>query len=197
MALTTFHNTPGQSFAFYNTKQESNLQSIPCNGIALPIELFANLPRSAAPVASCLVRHKIQHSYCLLPCGLLNDSSSLPLTVQLLTCYIAFLRKQSDSVTTCWSSAFNSLVCCSSATTASWNSTIVSVPILSDYNTVLLPTAFLQTGVAFAFGSESTLTQACLDGPLLAQVYRKPCFGTVACLTLMDAKPPIYSFCYF
>lgn len=32
---------------------------------------------------------------------------------------------------------------------------------------------------------ESTLTQACLDGPLLAQVYRKPCFGTVACLTLI------------
>ena len=94
------------------------------------------------------------------------------------------LLAHSDSVTTCWSSAFNSLVCCSSATTASWNSTIVSVPILSDYNTVLLPTALLQTELAFGFNTESSLTQACLDGPLLAAVCRKPAFGCITALTL-------------
>jgi hypothetical protein len=146
---------------------------------------FANPPRSAVPVASRLVRRKIQHSYCLLPCGLLNDSSSLPSSVQLWTCYIAFLREQSDSATTGWSLVFNSLVCCSLATTASWNSPTGSVPILSDYNTVLLPTAFLWTGVAFGALPESTLTPACLDGPLLAAVYGKPAFGCIAALTLI------------
>ena len=84
-----------------------------------------------------------------MPCELLNGSSSLPSSVQLLHCYVAFACG-SDSVTTGWSLVFNSLVCCSLATTASWNSPTGSVPILSDYNTVLLPTAFLRTGLAFA-----------------------------------------------
>lgn len=33
--------------------------------------------------------------------------------------------------------------------------------------------------------TESSLTQACLDGPLLATVYRKPAFGRVTTLTLI------------
>ena len=68
--------------------------------------------------------------------------NSCTATLPLLAC--------SDSVTTGWSLVFNSLVCCSSATTAFWNSPTGSVPILSDYNTILLPTAFLRTGLAFA-----------------------------------------------
>ena len=95
---------------------------------------------------------------------------------------------------TSWSLAFVSLVCCSSATTASWNSPTGSVPILSDYNTNLLPTAFLRTGLAFGVATESSLTLACLVGLLRAAVYRKPAFGCVTALTLMDAKPPILIF---
>lgn len=49
-----------------------------------------NLPRSAAPVASYLVRYEIQHSSCLLPCGLLNRISSLPSSVQLSYYRFAF-----------------------------------------------------------------------------------------------------------
>jgi hypothetical protein len=37
VVLSIFHNAPGQSFAFVNTKQGSNLQSIPFNGIGLPL----------------------------------------------------------------------------------------------------------------------------------------------------------------
>jgi len=51
---------------------------------------IANLPRCAAPVAPYLVRYRIQHTSCLLPCGLLNHASSLPSSVQLLHCYLAF-----------------------------------------------------------------------------------------------------------
>jgi len=49
-----------------------------------------NLPRSAAPVAPYLVRYRIQHSSCLSPCGILNRISSLPSSVQLLCCQLAF-----------------------------------------------------------------------------------------------------------
>ena len=58
----------------------------------ITIMQFANLPRCAAPVASCLVRHKIQHTSCLSACGLLNDTSSLrlyPSTLVLLDCLSA------------------------------------------------------------------------------------------------------------
>jgi hypothetical protein len=39
-------------------------------------------------------------------------------------------------------------------------------------------------GTCFRCKSESSLTQACLDGPLLAAVCRKPAFGCIAALTL-------------
>lgn len=61
---------------------------------------------------------------------------------------------------------------------------IGSDAILSDCTHNLLDTAFLRTGVAFASKSESTLTPACLDGPLLAAVYGKPALGVVTYLTL-------------
>lgn len=76
VALTTFHNVPGQSFAF-NIKEGFEPSPIPFNGIALPLSYLRNLPRCAVPVAPCLVRHSIQHTTCLSSCGLLNGSSSL------------------------------------------------------------------------------------------------------------------------
>lgn len=53
------------------------------------------LPRCAAPVASNLVRYEIQHTYCLLACGLLDHTSrflcfSLNEAHNLWYCYIAF-----------------------------------------------------------------------------------------------------------
>ncbi len=81
--LSTFHNIPEQSFAFWFAKLESNqLPTFP-KKVALPNELFANLPRCAVPVAPYLVRYRIQHTSCLLPCELLNGFSSLPSSVQL------------------------------------------------------------------------------------------------------------------
>jgi len=69
----------------------------------------ANPLRSAAPVAPYLVRYRIQHSYCLLPCGLLNDTSQIRgLTLLRLCCYFAFACG-SDSVTTSWSSVLVSV----------------------------------------------------------------------------------------
>jgi len=51
----------------------------------------ANPLRSAAPVAPYLVRYRIQHSNCLLSCGLLNVVSSFrlfssPSTITMLHC---------------------------------------------------------------------------------------------------------------
>lgn len=45
------------------------------NQMLYQIEQIANLPRCAAPVASYLVRYKIQHTSCLSSCGLLNVTS--------------------------------------------------------------------------------------------------------------------------
>jgi len=52
---------------------------------------FANLLRCAVPVAPYLVRYRIQHTYCLLPCGLLNHTSRIgskcpPSSFVLLSC---------------------------------------------------------------------------------------------------------------
>ena len=155
----------------------------------------ANLPWCAVPVAPYLVRYRIQHTTCLSPCGILNDTSSLRCNPSTLVLLQAFLREQSDSVTISWSSVFNSLVCCSSATTASWNSTIGSGPILSDYNTVLLPTAFLRTGLAFGLLRVKSNPDLFRWTALLQRRYVGiPALGALLHLPLMDAKPPILIF---
>ena len=75
VALSAFYSIPEQTFAFiyYNAGLEpTTIRSIfRCS----TIELIANLPRCAAPVASYLVRYKIQHTSCLSSCGLLNVTS--------------------------------------------------------------------------------------------------------------------------
>lgn len=87
--LSTFHMLPEQSFAFdYQRRIWTFADSL--EGNCSTTELFANLPRCAAPVAPYLVRYRIQHTSCLLPCGLLNHASSFPSSVQLLHCYLAF-----------------------------------------------------------------------------------------------------------
>ena len=59
--LSTFHVALEQSFAFYiQTRSWTQIDSL--RDCCFTIKQFANLPRSAAPVASCLVRHKIPHS---------------------------------------------------------------------------------------------------------------------------------------
>lgn len=65
----------GADFRFYNTMTELNRHLLRHKSVALTIELIANLPRCAAPVASYLVRYKIQHTSCLSSCGLLNVTS--------------------------------------------------------------------------------------------------------------------------
>ena len=87
--LSTFHMLPEQSFAFVvQYRSWTYIDSLLWNW--LTISQIANLPRCAAPVAPYLVRYRIQHTSCLLPCGLLNHASSLPSSVQLLHCYLAF-----------------------------------------------------------------------------------------------------------
>ncbi len=88
--LSTFHMLPEQSFAFCFAKLELNQLPIVHQTIALPDELFANLPRCAAPVAPYLVRYRIQHTSCLLPCGLLNHTSRIRGYLPRLYCYLAF-----------------------------------------------------------------------------------------------------------
>lgn len=84
VALTTFHNVPGQSFAFMI--QNRNWTYIdPFQWDCITVMQFANLLRCAVPVAPYLVRYSIQHTDCLLPCGLLNVTSSIRgLTLPLL-----------------------------------------------------------------------------------------------------------------
>lgn len=67
----------GAVFRFLLYKLGIEPRSTVLKNSCLTIRQFANLPRSAAPVASCLVRHKIQHSSCLLPCELLNHASRI------------------------------------------------------------------------------------------------------------------------
>ena len=87
--LSTFHMLPEQTFAFVvQYRSWTCIDSL--RGNCITIMQIANLPRCAAPVAPYLVRYRIQHTSCLLPCGLLNHASSLPSSVQLLHCYLAF-----------------------------------------------------------------------------------------------------------
>ena len=78
--LSTFHNIPEQSFAFC-IKEGFEPSPIPPKWNCSTTELFANLPRCAVPVAPYLVRYRIQHTSCLLPCELLNGFSSFPSSV--------------------------------------------------------------------------------------------------------------------
>ena len=99
VALSAFNSIPEQSFAFY-IKEGFEPSPIPVKMELLYHWAICDLLRCAAPVAPYLVRYRIQHTYCFLPCGLLNGSSSLPSSVQLLHCYHAF-PCGSDSVATC------------------------------------------------------------------------------------------------
>ena len=82
--LSTFHNIPEQSFAFYGCKSRNWTCYLHILKMLLyQMSYFANLPRCAVPVAPYLVRYRIQHTSCLLPCELLNGFSSLPSSVQL------------------------------------------------------------------------------------------------------------------
>ena len=87
--LSIFHIAPDQSFAFViQIRNWTWIDSL--RDCCFTFKQFANLPRCADPVAPYLVRYRIQHTSCLLPCGLLNHASSLPSSVQLLHCYLAF-----------------------------------------------------------------------------------------------------------
>ena len=87
--LTTFHMLPEQSFAFVY-QNRSWTYADPLEEDCSTAELFANLPRCAAPVAPYLVRYRIQHTSCLLPCGLLNHTSRFRSSLHRLYCYLAF-----------------------------------------------------------------------------------------------------------
>lgn len=185
MALSAFNSIPEQSFAFYDYKD----RSWTCYLHYLKTLLFqwATL-RTYLEVLSQLLHTLLDTEYntpnvfCLASYSTLLQVSGHPFD----SCNATLpLLAHSDSVTTSWFSALVSLVRCSSATTASWLSPTGSESILSDYNTNLLPTAFLQTGLAFGVTTESNLTLACLDGLLRATVYRKPAFGCIAALTLI------------
>ena len=89
VVLTTFHILPEQSFAFI-IKEGFEPSPIPQHRNCSTTELFANLPRCAAPVAPYLVRYRIQHTSCLLPCGLLNHTSRVRSSLHRLYCYLAF-----------------------------------------------------------------------------------------------------------
>lgn len=87
--LSIFKHIPEQTFAFVvQYRIWTYIDSL--RGNCITIMQIANLPRCAAPVAPYLVRYRIQHTSCLLPCGLLNHASSLPSSVQLSHCYLAF-----------------------------------------------------------------------------------------------------------
>jgi hypothetical protein len=63
----------------------------------LVADVRSNLLRSAVPVASCLVRHKIQHSSCLSPCEVLNCALSIrcyPSTLTLLQSLSTLIVRQ-------------------------------------------------------------------------------------------------------
>lgn len=89
VALDHFHMLPEQSFAFVRqTRNWTQIDSL--RNCCITIMQFANLPRCAAPVAPYLVRYRIQHTSCLLPCGLLNHTSRFRLSLHRLYCYLAF-----------------------------------------------------------------------------------------------------------
>lgn len=96
--LSTFHMLPEQSFAFVvQYRSWTYIDSLSWNW--LTVSQIANLPRCAAPVAPYLVRYRIQHTSCLLPCGLLNHTSRIRSSLHRLYCYLAF-PCGSDSITT-------------------------------------------------------------------------------------------------
>jgi hypothetical protein len=72
------------------------------------------------------------------------------------------------------------------------------------YITHLLPTAILLTGDAFG-NAETSLTWACIDEPLLAQLRRSLCFGRITAVILMRLCPhflfstytPLYGVCKY
>ena len=82
VVLSTFQYVPEQSFAFV-VQYRNWTYIVSLEGKCITIMQIANLPRCAAPVAPYLVRYRIQHTSCLLPCELLNGFSSLPSSVQL------------------------------------------------------------------------------------------------------------------
>ena len=116
---------------------------------------FANLLRCAVPVAPYLVRYSIQHTDCLLPCGLLNVTSSIRgLTLPLLQCYYAFpcgVRQCSYLLVF----SIRCFGCMLFGRQPSYYSPTGSVAILSDNTRNLLDTAFLRTGLAFALRVKS------------------------------------------
>ena len=87
--LSTFHMLPEQTFAFVvQYRSWTCIDSL--RGNCITIMQIANLPRCAAPVAPYLVRYRIQHTSCLLPCGLLNHTSRLRSSLHRWYCYLAF-----------------------------------------------------------------------------------------------------------
>ena len=109
-----------------------------------------------------------------------------PSTLELMLC----LSAQTVRLTsTCWSLALVVLACyrlerqlnCISHDCA-------PTPSFRTCNNNLLLTALPRTGVAFGI-TESTLTQACLDGPLLALLCRLCSFGRVTTLILVGPSP--------
>ena len=77
VVLSAFYSIPEQAFAFILPCAMSDLNRhlLKPNQMLYQFEQIANLPRCAAPVASYLVRYKIQHTSCLSSCGLLNVTS--------------------------------------------------------------------------------------------------------------------------
>jgi len=71
--LSIFHNISGQTLRFNQSDSKSDAY------------LACISPRRAVPVASYLVRYKIQHASCFSPCGLLNLVSRLGLSPVTLT----------------------------------------------------------------------------------------------------------------
>lgn len=154
--------------------------------IALPLGYNANLPRCADPVASSLVRLKIQHTSCLSPCELLNVSSRirgipflsgddiLPFCANSRTHIYLLVFQHSVSLAAIREGA-NLLTPHRMALVLSFQ---------TDYLTYCLPPALVCDGGCFR-DLESSLTQACIEGPLLAQLRRSPCFRCIAALILM------------
>ena len=101
----------------------------------------ANLPRSAVPVASYLVRYEIQHSSCLLPCELLNVSSRIRDTHPLWRWYSAFLREQSDSYLPISLQHSVSLAATCESANPLTSHRLALMHILSDRSPNLLPTS--------------------------------------------------------
>jgi hypothetical protein len=140
-----------------------------------------------------LLGYKIQHTYCLLPCGLLNVTSSLglaPSTLVMLRCLC--LRAQTMQLPVSIQQSLDGYVAAWPPQPLSTHRTALCASFRTTTLTYCLP-PYYGRGLLSDY-SESNLTQACLDGPLLALAYRKLSFGTVTCLTLIWTlnRPSIY-----